>query len=126
MTISYEILLHGNFRADVRKTLRRHAMLRKRLIVGLERLGQGPRGKHAPMRGVRDPETQGLYRRTYVGRHRLIYLLDEQNKRIVPVFLSDKPRSDDTYVGWQEVARQITHDYRSSDFDKFSIWQGEL
>ncbi|MCY4023791.1 MAG: hypothetical protein OXF32_10110 [Anaerolineaceae bacterium] len=126
MTTSYEILLHGIFRADVRKTLKRYTTLRKRLVAELVKLQQGPRGKHAPMRGVDDPELQGLFRRTWVGRHRLIYLLDEQNRRIIPVFLSGKPRSEDTYVGWQAAALEITFEYRSRNVDQFEIWQGDL
>lgn len=126
MTTPYEILLHGTFRARLTRTLKRYTTLRKRLVAELERLGQGPRGGHAPMRGVDDPELQGLFRRTRVGRHRLIYLLDEQNRRIIPVFLSGKPRSEDTYVGWQEAASEITFDYRSRNVDRFEIWQGEL
>lgn len=126
MTTPYEILLHGNFRARLTHTLKRYTTLRKRLVAELEKLRQGPHGRHAPMRGVDDPELQGLFRRTRVGRHRLIYLLDEENKRIIPVFLSSRPRSEDTYVGWQEAASETTLDYRSRNFDKFEIWQGEL
>lgn len=126
MTSPYEILLHENFRANLGKTLRRHTTLRKRVVAELGKLRQGPRGKHAPMRGIDDPELQGLFRRTYAGRHRLIYLLDDENRRIIPVFLSGKPRSEDTYVGWQNAAWQITVDYRARDFERFSIWQGGL
>ncbi|MDE0609357.1 MAG: hypothetical protein OXH77_05520 [Anaerolineaceae bacterium] len=126
MTTSYEILLHGIFRADVRKTLKRYTTLRKRLVAELVKLQQGPRGKHAPMRDVDDPELQGLFRRTQVGSHRLIYLLDEQNRRIIPVYLSSKPRSEDTYVGWQGATSAITFDYRSRHVDEFEIWQGDL
>lgn len=126
MTSSYEILLHGIFRADVRNTLKRYTTLRKRLVAELVKLQQGPRGKHSLMRNVVDPEMQGLYRRTRVGRHRLVYLVDDENRRIIPVYLSDKPRRDDTYVGWQEVAWQIAGDYRARNFDRFSVWQGAL
>ena len=126
MTTSYEILLHGTFRADVRKTLKRYTTLRKRLVAELVKLQTGPRGSHVMMRDVDDPELQGLFRRTRVGRHRLIYLLDEQKRRIIPVFLSSKPRSEDSYLGWQGAATEIAFDYRSHNVDEFEIWQGDL
>lgn len=126
MTTSHEILLHGIFRADVRKTLKRYTTLRKRLVAELVKLQTGPRGSHVTMRDVDDPSLQGLYLRCYVGRHRLVYQIDTGNRHIVPVYLSAKPRSVDTYVGWQEAAWQITGDYRARKFDRFVVWQGEL
>lgn len=122
----FEILLHQDFLSRASKTLRRYRPLRQQLVTVLNRLEQGPGSAHSAMKGSAVLGSRGIFRRMRVAGHRMIYWIDEREKVIVPVFLSDRPRNEATYRDWMWHASEIMSDYERRPRELFEEWQGTL
>ena len=122
----FEILLHQDFLSRARKTLRRYRPSKQQLVTAFNRLEQGPGSTHSPMKGSAALGARGIFRRMRVGGHRMIYWIDEREKVILPVFLSDRPRNEATYRDWMRYASEIMLDYEKQTDGIFELWQGEL
>ena len=122
----FSILLHTNFRARARKTFRRYRELKPQAIAVLEALREGPGSGHVRVRYLRDPRAQGNVWRARVGRHRLIYRVYGQQRDVVPLFLSDRPRNEVTYQDWETIGDRVMDDYEEGYLEEFIIWRGEL
>ncbi len=122
----FEVLLHEDFQASTRKTLRRYRALQKQLVAVLNRLENGPGSKHSPLKGMDDLGAQGVFRRMRVGKHRMIYGVYAQDRVILLLYLSDRPRNEATYRDWQGPAMKIIVDYERQQHDLFESWQGKL
>lgn len=122
----FEILLHQDFLSRARKTLRRYRPMKQQLVIVFGRLERGSGSTHSPMKGSAALGARGIYRRMRVGGHRMIYWIDEREKIIVPVFLSDRPRNEATYRDWMWHASEIMLDYEKQPGEMFELWQGEL
>lgn len=78
------------------------------------------------MKGSAALGSRGIFRRMRVSGHRMIYWIDEREKVIVPVFLSDRPRNEATYRDWMWRASEIMSDYERRPRELFEEWQGSL
>ena len=101
--VLFNILLHDGF---LNQGQDKHFVVirsnsQNQLTVALNKLQYGPGSKHSLMRDVDDPEAHGNVRRMRVGNHRMVYRVYEQDRLIIPLFLSERPRNEATYRNWK-------------------------
>ena len=127
----YNIHLHITFQESIQKTLKKYRSesLEKRLYAELDKLCDGPRrNAHRSLRGVGDLGQQVVLRRARLRHFRLIFLVDTQQQRIFPLYLSPRPRNGYSYENMGELvelAEDFLNDFAARRYDRFARWACE-
>jgi hypothetical protein len=123
---SYKVLLHHSFVQKAKEVVGKYPQLQGPLVTALLEIQASP--MDGAFRYIDDPKLINLVHKIHVGGrkgHRLMYLFISSSKVVIPVFLSDNPKSSFSYddVDWCTLCRQIFDDYSKRNYSAFQNFQ---
>lgn len=124
MPRSFKLILHASFREQALAIKKAYPKLEKPLVDALNEIVANP--IPGTLQGITVPHLVGVIHKKHVGGnngHRLIYLFFNKTDLVIPVFVSEVPKSRFSYdeIDWSAVCKPIYTDYKNKNYDAFTV-----